>query len=212
MEGYKSFREAVESVSTAADSWFDLSTGAWFTIDDLRQMGDFYDEEFEPDGWNYFMTFAETGEICLASTCTREIEFLFVPKGSRFLEVLDAQEAREEELREALSPVLEQLVLDKLEELGNDPEKFVSVFHRDTNLLAEELSDRADSFEKPGYRVMTFLSGVDQEAEKVMQTLYAPGLIEKTAASRNAARNTPEPLSETDSRTVLTRLDYCLEN
>ena len=35
MEGYKSFKEAVESVSSAADAWLDLSTGYWFDIEEL---------------------------------------------------------------------------------------------------------------------------------------------------------------------------------
>ena len=49
MEGYKSFREAVESVSSAADAWLDLSTGNWFDIEEYLnrkmklQAGDEYE-------------------------------------------------------------------------------------------------------------------------------------------------------------------------
>ena len=212
MEGYKSFREAVESVSSAADSWLDLSTGNWFGIDELRKMGDAYDEAIEPDGWNYFVTFADTGEIGLASTCTREIEFLYVPAGSRYREVLAAQDKRIEEMREALLPVLEQMVRDKIDELGDDPEKFVAVFQRDSKMLADSLADRADSFLKPGSFRFTAeeFGDAGADAAKVLHMLKTPGLAERTAAARKDLRNSPKPLEETDPRTVLDRMDYCL--
>jgi hypothetical protein len=214
MEGYKSFREAVESVSSAADSWLDLSTGNWFGIDELRKMGDAYDEAIEPDGWNYFVTFADTGEIGLASTCTREIEFLYVPAGSRYREVIAEQDRRIEEMREALLPVLAQMVRDKIDELGDDPEKYVAVFQRDSKILADGLTDRADSFLKPAS--FRFTAGefgdAGADAAKVLHMLKTPGLTERVAAARSQLRNSAEPPEETDPRTVLDRMDYCVQD
>ena len=210
MEGYKSFKEAVESVSSAADSWQDLSSGEWFGIDELRKMGDAYDEVIEPDGWNYFVTFEGSGEICLASTCTREIEFLFVPAGSRYMEVIAAQDKRIEKLREALVPVAYQMVLDKLDELDNDPEKYVAVFERDSVMTAEDLADRAERFLKPGFSRITGDGIRDADASNVLRMLKTPGLVMKTAASRDKLRNSPDPLIETDARTVLERMDFCV--
>lgn len=212
MEGYKSLKEAVESVSSAADSWLDLSTGYWFDIDELRRMGEVYDEVTEPDGWNYYVTFADTGEIGLANTCTREIEFIYVPAGSRYREVIEAQDKRDEELREAFLPVLEQMVRDKIDELGDDPEKFVGAFQRDSAMIAEELRDRAADFEKPGFDRLPAAKAGDADAAKILSLLKTPGFIGKTAAARDASLNSPEPLDETDARTVLDRMDYCLEN
>lgn len=210
MEGYKSFKEAVESVSSAGDSWLDLSTGNWFDIEELRRMGEVYDEVTEPDGWNYFVTFADSGEIGLANTCTREIEFLYVPAGSRYQEVIAAQEKRSEELREAFLPVLEQMVLDKIDELGDDPAKYVEVFQRDSAMIAEDFRDRASGFEKPGLTPLTAKTDRDTDVVKVWSMLKTPGLAEKTAAARNTLRNFPDVLIETDPHTVLDRMDYCL--
>ncbi len=212
MEGYKSLKEAVESVSSAGDSWLDLSTGNWFDIEELRRMGEVYDEVTEPDGWNYFVTFADSGEIGLANTCTREIEFLYVPAGSRYQEVIAAQEKRSEELREAFLPVLEQMVLDKIDELGDDPAKYVEVFQRDSAMTAEDLRDRAYGFEKPGLTPLIAKTDGDTDAAKVWSMLKTPGLAEKTAAARNTLRNFPDVLIETDPHTVLDRMDYCLTN
>ena len=212
MEGYKSVKEAVESVSSAADSWLDLSTGYWFDIDELRRMGEVYDEVTEPDGWNYYVTFADTGEIGLANTCTREIEFIYVPAGSRYREVIEAQDRRIGELREAFLPVLEQMVRDKIDELGDDPEKYVDVFQRDSAMLAEELKNRAADYEKPGFARLPAGKAEDADAAKVFSMLNTPGLIGKTAAARNAFLNSPEPVTETDARTVLDRMDHCLGN
>ncbi|MBQ7534335.1 MAG: hypothetical protein IJT43_01810 [Stomatobaculum sp.] len=216
MEGYKSFKEAVESVSSAADSWQDLSTGVRFGIDELRQIGDKYDEVAreagEPDGCNYFFTVEESGEIGLANIRTREVEFLFVPEGSKYQELIAAQDKWIEELREAMLPVLEQMVLDKIDELGDDPEKFVAVFQRDSEMIADDLIGRADHFEKPGLRRLNEDAVKDEDAANVWRMLKTPGLIEKTEAFRNDLRNHPEPLIETDSRTVYERMDYCLKN
>ena len=212
MEGYKSFKEAVESVSSAADDWLDLSTGYWFDIEELRRMGEVYDEVTEPDGWNYFVTFADTGEIGLANTCTREIEFLYVPAGSRYQEVIAAQEKRTEELKEAFLPVLEQMVRDKIDELGDDPAKFVEVFQRDSAMIAEDLRERASGFEKPGLSRLAAKTDGDADAAKVLSMLKTPGQIEKTAAARSTLRNFPDILTDTDDRTVLERMDYCLMN
>ena len=212
MEGYKSLKEAVESVSSAADSWLDLATGNWFDLDELRRMGEVYDEVTEPDGWNYFVTFADTGEIGVANTCTREIEFVYVPAGSRYEEVIEAQNKRIEELREAFLPVLEQMVRDKIEELGDDPEKFVAVFQRDSAMTADDFIDRADLFEKPGFSPLAAKETGSPEAANVWHMLTTPGLIERTAAARSDLRNFPESLTETDTDTVLDRMDYCLRN
>ena len=209
MEGYKSFREAVESVSSAAEAWQDISTGAWLSIDDLRQIGEEYDAATEPDGWTYFVTFEESGEIGIATTYNREIEFLFVPPGSKYLELIGAQEKRIYEIRQALVPVAYQMVLDKLEELHNDPEKFVAVFDRDSKMLAEALADRAEHFIKPGSSPLNGNSIRNEDAAKVFRMMRTPGLVMKTAATRNELRNSPEPLIETDTQTVLERLDYC---
>ena len=209
MEGYKSFREAVESVSSVAGPWQDISTGAWLSIDDLREMGRVYDETTEPSGWLYFVTFEESGEICLANTCTKEINFLFVPEGSKYLELIGAQEKRIYEIRQALVPVAYQMVMDKLEELHDDPEKFVAVFERDSEMLAEDLLARAEDFIKPGSNPVNENGIRDDDAAKVFHMLRTPGLVMKTAAARNELRNSPEPLIETDTKTVLERMDYC---
>ena len=170
MEGYKSFKEAVESVSSAADAWLDLSTGYWFDIEELRRMGEVYQE------------------------------------------VIAAQEKRTEELKEAFLPVLEQMVRDKIDELGNDPAKFVEVFQRDSAMIAEDLRERASGFEKPGLSRLAAKTDGDADAAKVLSMLKTPGQIEKTAAARSTLRNFPDILTETDDRTVLERMDYCLMN
>lgn len=209
MEGYKSFRKAVESVSSAAESWQDISTGAWLTIDDLRKMGEVYDETTDPSGWLYFVTFEESGEICLASTCTKEIKFLYVPAGSRYMELIGAQQKQLYEMRQALVPVAYQMVLDKLEELQNNPEKYVAAFERDSEMLAEDIIYRAGHFMKPGSIPVNGAEIRDEDAAKVYRMLRTPGLAMKTAATRNEIRNSSEPLIETNTQTVLERLDYC---
>ncbi|WP_029201345.1 hypothetical protein [Oribacterium sp. NK2B42] len=209
MEGYKSLREAVESVSSVAGPWHDISTGAWLSIDDLREIAKVYDETTEISGWTYFVTFEESGEICLANTCTKEINFLFVTEGSKYLELIGAQEKRIYEMRQALVPVAYQMVMDKLEEIQNDPEKFVAVFERDSEMLAKDLTDRAEQFIKPGSNPINGEKIRNEDAAKVFQMLRTPGLVMKTAATRNELRNSPEPLIETDTQTVLERLDYC---
>ncbi len=212
MEGYKSLREAVESVSSVAKSWQDVSSGEWFTIDDLRKMGTVYDEAAEPDGWNYFVTFEESGEICLASTCTREIEFLYVPAGSKYKELLAVQAKKEEEMQEAMLPVLEQMVLDKIDELGEDPEKFAEVFQQDSKIAAGDFINRAARFEKPGSKYLVESAVKDDEAKNVLRMLKSPGFIERTEAARNKLRNSPEDPIETESRTVRERMEYCVKN
>lgn len=209
MEGYKSLREAVESVSSVAGPWHDISTGAWLSIDDLREIAKVYDETTEISGWTYFVTFEESGEICLANTCTKEINFLFVTEGSKYLELIGAQEKRIYEMRQALVPVAYQMVMDKLEEIQNDPEKFVAVFERDSEMLAEDLTDRAEQFIKPGSNPINGDKIRNEDAARVFQMLRTPGLVMKTAATRNEIRNSPEPLIETDELTVLERLNYC---
>ena len=209
MEGYKSLREAVESVSSVAGPWQDISTGAWLSIDDLREIGKVYDETTEISGWIYFVTFEGSGEICLANTCTKEINFRFVPEGSKYMELIGAQEKRIYEMRQALVPVAYQMVMDKLEEMKDDPEKYVAAFDRDSEMLAEDVIARAEEFSKPGLTLLNGNNIRDEDAAKVFHMLRTPGLVMKTAAARNNLRNSEEPLIETDTSTVLERLDYC---
>lgn len=211
MEGYKLFREAVESVSSAAVSWQELSSGTWFGLDELRRMGDVYDEVTEPDGWNYFVTFEGSGEICLASTCSREIKFLFVPEGSRYEELIAAREKRNEELREIYAPVLGQMVLDKLDEHGRDPSKVSGVFHRDTAFLAEEFLERAGLFIKPGSGQLPSDIPGNADAANVLRILHTPGLTENAKTARNNVMSAAT-LIETDKDTVLERMNYCVNN
>ncbi len=81
MEGYKSLKEAVISVENVTERWKNVASGELFDKSELLNMGETYDKLFEPDGWNYFVTFP-TGEIGLLSTNDNEIMLFFVPEGA----------------------------------------------------------------------------------------------------------------------------------
>lgn len=78
MEGFKSLRSAVLSVMTVTSNWKGSLTGDVFQLNELLNMGNLYDETYEPDGWNYFVSFP-TGEIGILSTDDNQIVMLFVP-------------------------------------------------------------------------------------------------------------------------------------
>ncbi len=81
MEGYKSLKEAVISVENLTGRWKSVASGELFDKSELLNMGDTYDKLFNPDGWNYFVTFP-TGEIGLLSTSDNEIMLFLVPEGA----------------------------------------------------------------------------------------------------------------------------------
>lgn len=78
MEGYKSFREAVESVKDKAELWRYTLSGESFSYDELLEAAEGYDGCFKPDGWNYFVSFPE-GELGILSTDDNEIVPLYLP-------------------------------------------------------------------------------------------------------------------------------------
>lgn len=78
MEGYKSFKEAVESVQSEGRVWKYLGNETErFSFDELIQTAEFYDRTFPADEWNYFVTFP-TGEIGIFSCEDGDVEMLFV--------------------------------------------------------------------------------------------------------------------------------------
>ncbi len=81
MEGYKSLKEAVISVENVTSRWKHTVSGELFDKRELLDMGETYDKLFDPDGWNYFVTFP-TGEIGLLSTNDNEIMLFLVPEGA----------------------------------------------------------------------------------------------------------------------------------
>ena len=76
-------------------------------------------------------------------------------------------------------------------------------------MLAEDIIYRAGHFMKPGSIPVNGAEIRDEDAAKVYRMLRTPGLAMKTAATRNEIRNSSEPLIETNTQTVLERLDYC---